>query len=67
MRNYLLSLLCVAFVFTSCEVDESLNIDQKNPSEVPRVNYSTVSGAFSSSLPLESLSSIAARMVAESF
>ena len=35
MRNYLLSLLCVTIVLTSCEVDESLNIDQKNPSEVP--------------------------------
>jgi hypothetical protein len=35
MRNYLLSLLCVTVVLTSCEVDESLNIDQKNPSEVP--------------------------------
>ena len=44
MRNYLLSLLCVAFVFTSCEVDESLNIDQKNPSEVP------ASGLFTNAL-----------------
>ena len=35
MRNYLLSLLCIAFVLTSCEIDESLNTDQKNPSEVP--------------------------------
>jgi hypothetical protein len=35
MRNYLLSLLCVTVVLTSCGVDESLNIDQKNPSEVP--------------------------------
>ena len=35
MRNYLLSLLCVTIVLTSCGVDESLNIDQKNPSEVP--------------------------------
>ena len=40
---------------------------QKNANEAPRVNYSTVSGAFSSSLPLESLSSIAALMVEESF
>jgi len=35
MKNYLLSLLCVTVVLTSCGVDESLNIDQKNPSEVP--------------------------------
>jgi len=35
MKNYLLSLLCVTFVLTSCGVDESLNVDQKNPSEVP--------------------------------
>ena len=35
MRNYLLSLLYVTIVLTSCGVDESLNIDQKNPSEVP--------------------------------
>ena len=33
MRNYLLSLLCVAFVITSSGIDESLNTDQKNPSQ----------------------------------
>jgi hypothetical protein len=44
MRNYLLSLLCIAFVLTSCEIDESLNTDQKNPSEVP------ASGLFTNAL-----------------
>ena len=44
MRNYLLSLLCVAFVITSCGIDESLNTDQKNPSQVP------ASGLFTNAL-----------------
>lgn len=35
MKKIILTIFCFAFIVTSCEVDESLNIDRKNPTEVP--------------------------------
>lgn len=35
MKKTLLTIFCFSLVFASCEIDESLNIDRKNPTEVP--------------------------------
>ncbi|SEB78242.1 Starch-binding associating with outer membrane [Tenacibaculum sp. MAR_2009_124] len=35
MKKYIISAICLMIAFTSCEVDESLNIDTKSPSTVP--------------------------------
>lgn len=35
MKKTFLTIFCFSLLLASCEVDESLNIDQKNPSEVP--------------------------------
>lgn len=35
MKKTILTILCLGFMFTSCEVDESLNRDTKSPTQVP--------------------------------
>ncbi len=35
MKKYIISAICLMLAFSSCEVDESLNIDTKNPNTVP--------------------------------
>lgn len=35
MKKIFISIFCLSVLLTSCEVDEGLNIDQKNPTEVP--------------------------------
>lgn len=35
MKKYIISAICLALTFASCEVNESLNIDTKNPTSVP--------------------------------
>ncbi len=35
MKKIFLSIFCFSILLTSCEVDEGLNIDKKNPTEVP--------------------------------
>ncbi len=35
MKKTFLTIFCFSILLTSCEVDEGLNIDQKNPTEVP--------------------------------
>lgn len=35
MKKTLLTIFCFSLLLASCEVDESLNIDRKNPTEVP--------------------------------
>ncbi|MFD1096822.1 SusD/RagB family nutrient-binding outer membrane lipoprotein [Salegentibacter chungangensis] len=35
MKKVLLTIFCFTFLFTSCEVDEGLNRDKKNPTAVP--------------------------------
>ena len=35
MKKILFTILCFAFIVSSCEVDEGLNRDQKSPTEVP--------------------------------
>lgn len=44
MKKYLVVLLSISFLVTSCDVDESLNIDKKSPSQVP------ASGLFTNAL-----------------
>ena len=35
MKKYIISALCLFLTLTSCEVDESLNVDKKSPTTVP--------------------------------
>ncbi|MGB2128881.1 MAG: SusD/RagB family nutrient-binding outer membrane lipoprotein [Flavicella sp.] len=44
MKKHIALFAAISFLFTSCEVDESLNIDKKNPTEVP------ASGLFTNAL-----------------
>lgn len=44
MKKHIALFAAISFFFASCEVDESLNIDKKNPTEVP------ASGLFTNAL-----------------